>query len=133
MPQGFTRRAIGALLTATALLLIWRISNYDVTSLAPASPNSQIAKSGGNPRRIAKVSMLYGNPNPLYERALQSHERHAQRWGYPMYVLEQDISEGFWNKPSYVLSLVIQELAKPPGKRCEWLMSVPYIIFLCSS
>ena len=122
MPQGFTRRAIGALLTATALLLIWRISNYDVTSLAPSSSNNQIAKSGGNPRRIAKVSMLYGNPNPLYERALQSHERHAQRWGYPMYVLEEDISEGFWNKPSYVLSLVIQELAKPPGKRCEWLM-----------
>ncbi|KAF3403107.1 hypothetical protein DPV78_004287 [Talaromyces pinophilus] len=125
MPQGFTRRAIGALLTATALLLIWRVSNYDVTSLAPSSSsNSQIAKPGGNPRRIAKVSMLYGNPNPLYERALRSHERHAQRWGYPMYVLEEDISEGFWNKPSYVLSLVIQELAKPPAKRCEWLMWV---------
>jgi hypothetical protein len=72
--------------------------------------------------------MLYGNPNPLYERALRSHERHAQRWGYPMYVLEEDISEGFWNKPSYVLSLVIQELAKPPAKRCEWLMLVSYIL-----
>lgn len=123
MPQGFTRRAIGALLTATALLLIWRISNYDVASLAPSSSaNNQVTKSGGNPRRIAKLSMLYGNPNPLYERALRSHERHAQRWGYPMHVLEEDISEGFWNKPSYVLSLVIQELAKPPAKRCEWLM-----------
>lgn len=43
-----------------------------------------------------------------------------------MYVLEEDISEGFWNKPSYVLSLVIQELAKSPGKRSEWLMLVSY-------
>lgn len=118
MPQGFTRRAIAALLTATVLLLIWRVSYNHVPAL---SPNTR-TKPNSNGRRVAKVSMLYGNPNPLYERALQSHERHAQRWGYPMHVLQQDISAGFWNKPSYVLSLVIQELAKPPSKRMEWLM-----------
>jgi hypothetical protein len=126
MPQGFTRRAIGVLLSATVLLLIWRVSNYHVPVLGPGTLSANTPKpSGGNHgRRVAKVSMLYGHPNPLYDRALQSHDRHAQRWGYPMHVLQQDISAGFWNKPSYVLSLVIQELAKPASKRMEWLMCV---------
>lgn len=126
MPQGFTRRAIGALLTATILLLLWRVSNYQVPSFKPSAlPPQAPPRPGGDRRpRIGKVSMLYGNPNTLYERALQSHERHAHRWGCPMYILQEDISTGFWNKPSYLLSLVIQELAKPASKRLEWLMFV---------
>ncbi|KAJ5457197.1 hypothetical protein N7530_012471, partial [Penicillium desertorum] len=75
-------------------------------------------------QRVAKVSMLYGETNHMYERALQSHERHGKRWGYPMHILRQDISVGFWNKPSYLLSLVINELTKPAGERKEWLMWV---------
>ena len=75
-------------------------------------------------QRIAKVSMLYGEANHMYERALQSHERHGKRWGYPMHILREDISVGFWNKPSYLISLVISELAKPAGERIEWLMYV---------
>ncbi|KAJ5431864.1 hypothetical protein N7445_008362 [Penicillium cf. griseofulvum] len=75
-------------------------------------------------QRVAKVSMLYGETNHMYERALQSHERHGKRWGYPMHILRQDISIGFWNKPSYLLSLVISEMAKPAGERMEWLMWV---------
>jgi hypothetical protein len=76
--------------------------------------------------RVYKVSMLYGETNHLYERALQSHERHGSKWGYPLDVLRQDISVGFWNKPSYLMALVIRELAKPPGERVEWLM---YVLF----
>ncbi|KAJ5757108.1 Galactosyl transferase [Penicillium nucicola] len=41
-----------------------------------------------------------------------------------MHVLREDISVGFWNKPSYLLALVISELAKPAGERMEWLMWV---------
>lgn len=66
--------------------------------------------------------MLYGETNHMYERALQSHERHGKQWGYPMHILRQDIAVGFWNKPSYLLSLVINELTKPAGERMEWLM-----------
>lgn len=75
-------------------------------------------------QRVAKVSMLYGETNHMYERALQSHERHGKQWGYPMHILRQDISIGFWNKPSYLLSLVVNELTKPAGERMEWLMYV---------
>ncbi|KAJ9266752.1 CAZyme family GT34 [Paecilomyces variotii] len=75
-------------------------------------------------RRITKVSMLYGKPNTFYQRALQTHRGHARRWGYRMEVLTHDIAVGYWNKPSYLLSLVIQELAKPASERTEWLMWV---------
>jgi hypothetical protein len=68
--------------------------------------------------------MLYGKPNSLYDRALKSHRRHAQRWEYSMNILQQDIMGGYWNKPSYLLSLVLQELAKPPSEQIEWLMFV---------
>ncbi|KAI9882418.1 MAG: stress-responsive transcription factor hsf1 [Watsoniomyces obsoletus] len=65
--------------------------------------------------------MLYGAPNEYYEGAIRSHERHAEQYGYPMHVLRHDISQGYWNKPTYILSLVIQELSKAPEERSEWL------------
>lgn len=65
----------------------------------------------------------------MYERALRSHERHGERWGYPMHVLRQDITAGFWNKPCYLLSLVINELAQPVEKRLEWFMYAPQHAF----
>lgn len=81
---------------------------------------------GGGPR-IGKVTMLYGEtPNPLYERAVRSHRLHNERWNYPMFVLREQITGGYWNKPSYLLSLIVQELAKPRSERLEWLMFVSY-------
>ncbi|KAL4993741.1 hypothetical protein BDV10DRAFT_198068 [Aspergillus recurvatus] len=75
-------------------------------------------------RRITKASMLYGPRNALYERALQSHRRHAEKWGYGMEVLQNEITTGYWNKPSYLLALVIRELSRPVNERVEWLMWV---------
>ncbi|KAI9825521.1 MAG: hypothetical protein M1819_000513 [Sarea resinae] len=68
--------------------------------------------------------MLYGKPNELYERAVRTHVKHGQKLGYPVHVLRQEITGGYWNKPAYILSLVVNELAKPPGERTQWLMWV---------
>lgn len=74
---------------------------------------------------IAKVSMLYGaNPKPAYVRALRSHRIHNERFNYGMFVLTEDAVGGFWNKPIYLLSLIMQELSKPPAERLQWLMYV---------
>ncbi|KAL6229312.1 hypothetical protein BDW75DRAFT_235307 [Aspergillus navahoensis] len=81
-------------------------------------------KASVQARRISKASMLYGPRNALYERALQSHRRHAQKWGYGMEVLQNEIVTGYWNKPSYLLALVIRELSRPVNERVEWLMWV---------
>lgn len=72
---------------------------------------------------IAKVSMLYGeNPESTYVRALRSHRMHNKRFNYAMFVLTEDAVGGFWNKPIYLLSLIMQELSKPPAERLQWLM-----------
>jgi hypothetical protein len=78
---------------------------------------------GSKPYRIAKVSMLYGD-NKLYERALESHIRHGERWGYPTYIKRQNEYCGYWNKPTFMIQQVAQELAKPEHQRAEWLMCV---------
>ncbi|THX44002.1 hypothetical protein D6D08_10525 [Aureobasidium pullulans] len=78
---------------------------------------------GDRPYKIAKVSMLYGN-NSLYERALESHTRHGERWGYPTYIKRQNEYCGYWNKPTFMIQQVAQELAKPEHERAEWLMWV---------
>lgn len=39
-----------------------------------------------------------------------------------MHVLRHPFADGYWNKPTYLLSLVIEELAKPPQERLEWLV-----------
>lgn len=66
--------------------------------------------------------MLYGGANSVYKRALKSHERHAVWHGYPMHVLRHEAATGYWNKPSYLLSLLVQELAKDPAERVQWMM-----------
>lgn len=81
----------------------------------------RVFKGKGGPR-IAKACMLYGSQNPLYERAVRSHKLHNDLHNYPMHVLRHEITGGFWNKPSYLLSLVVNELAKAPEERAEWIM-----------
>jgi hypothetical protein len=68
--------------------------------------------------RICKVSMLYGAANVIYDRAVRAHARH----GYPTQVLRHEIISGYWNKPSYLLAVLIMELAKPPKERLKWLL-----------
>ncbi|KGO43105.1 Galactosyl transferase [Penicillium expansum] len=119
--MAFKQRPLNIILIVISVIGIFWVTfkSYKVLSI----PQSDDAPSN-KLQRVAKVSMLYGETNHMYERALQSHERHGKRWGYPMHILRQDISVGFWNKPSYLLSLVINELTKPAGERMEWLMWV---------
>ena len=74
--------------------------------------------------RIAKCTIVFGNLNSVYERALQTHEAHNVKHGYPMYILRQSILDDVWTKPAYILSLILRELAKPAGERLEWLLWV---------
>ncbi|KAL4872536.1 hypothetical protein BDV12DRAFT_193254 [Aspergillus spectabilis] len=122
--QARSRRPIIIFLTLiTILSLIWLNphTRYPNATSWTGKPDLTLPNRS---RRITKVSMLYGDRNSLYERALQSHRRHAERWGYGMDVLQHGISVGYWNKPTCLLSLVIQELTRPAAERVEWLMWV---------
>ncbi|KAK3613190.1 hypothetical protein LTR22_028261 [Elasticomyces elasticus] len=49
---------------------------------------------------------------------------HFTKGGHTLQVLREDIAAGFWNKPTYILHVLTQELIKPPSERAEWLMWV---------
>lgn len=72
--------------------------------------------------RIGKVSLLYGDPNPVYERALRTHEVHNRIHGLRQFVLREQVVDGVWNKPAYILSVLLDELLKPADARLEWLL-----------
>lgn len=65
--------------------------------------------------------------NQMYDRVVRSHLVHNKKHGYKMHILRRDITGSYWNKLSYLLSLIVAELAKPPGERVEWFMYVAAI------
>ena len=71
--------------------------------------------------RIGKVSMLQ-HTDSTYLRALQTHEGHNRRFGYPMFLLRHSILENDWSKPSYILAVMLDEMRKPEGHRLKWLL-----------
>ncbi|KAL9129277.1 MAG: hypothetical protein Q9217_002224 [Psora testacea] len=73
---------------------------------------------------IRKVTILFNGKDPTYIRALQTHEAHNQRFGYPMFVLRHPILENIWSKPAYILAALLEEMRKPEGNRLEWLFWV---------
>lgn len=79
------------------------------------------AESSG-PARLVKLSMLYGNNTELLERALETQQKHSDQWGLEMRVMREDIQMEAFNKPSYLLSTIINELAKPHEQRADWIM-----------
>jgi hypothetical protein len=88
--------------------------------------------STGTWSKIAKVSMFsYNNSTKdttTFEEALRSHKAHDDRHGYLHYVLRRSLIGIEYSKPAYFLSIILQELLKPPAERLEWLM---YIMPVC--
>ncbi|TKA23766.1 hypothetical protein B0A50_07048 [Salinomyces thailandicus] len=72
--------------------------------------------------KVTKVTALFGEENEIYEAAIRSHEEHNRLHNYPIRILRERIINNFWSKPAYLLSLVIEELAKPPSTRSAWLV-----------
>lgn len=91
--------------------------------------NSYDEQFEGGPR-VVQATMVYESDHaPHYERALDTHIKHGEKWGYPTHVLRHDLinadyfnGKAFFNKPAYLLSLILKELANPPGRRAEWIV-----------
>lgn len=127
IPQSFrTKKVIGTCLAITILLncLYWDLPTFPKLQTVLHSGYDDTAEEGSVNALIIKVSMLYGDSNPTYERALRNHEHHTKRWGDTMKVLRHPVIEGVWNKPAYLLSVVLQELEKPTSEQAKWLMFV---------
>ena len=98
----------------------------------PASASDALPSGGVRPK-ICQVSMLVHNStnatnDALDERCMTTHIEHGKRWGYPTYILRQDVKgKGQWrelifSKPLYMLSITVAEMAKATQERAEWLV-----------
>ncbi|KAF2204901.1 hypothetical protein GQ43DRAFT_363558 [Delitschia confertaspora ATCC 74209] len=67
---------------------------------------------------VVKASMLYGERNDIYERAMESHSR----GGCDVRVLRKSITTGFWNKFLWLQMVIIEELRKQKEERADWIM-----------
>jgi len=71
---------------------------------------------------VGKVTISFGEPDAVYERAIRSHEYHNLKMGYPQFLLKERLLSGLWSKHAYIFSVLVGEMSKPEGQRLEWLM-----------
>jgi len=74
------------------------------------------------PQTIGKATLNFHGDDSTFIRAHKTHELHNERYGYPMFVLQEPIVEGNFSKPAYLLSVILDELRKPEGRRLKWLL-----------
>jgi len=106
---------------AVIVLILFSAFRFHSSSTLSLGVSKTVLKVKEGPY-ISKASMLYGPQNDIYERAIESHKRHNEIHGYSMHVLRRGVTNGYWNKYAYLLSLVVQELAKPAEERIEWIL-----------
>lgn len=77
-----------------------------------------------NGPKVRQCTIILPGANlPHYERALRTHVRHGERWGYPTHVLRNFlVANEFYNKPAYTIYLILEELGKPASERAEWIL-----------
>lgn len=75
---------------------------------------------------ILQLSMLFGaEKSDIYERCLKSHSEHGKRWAYETHVLRQAVrTQAYYllNKPLYILSFLLTEMAKKADERAKWIV-----------
>lgn len=67
---------------------------------------------------------MYGDAKPEYEQALTTHKHHNRLHGYKMLIQREPMLEGYWTKPAFLMSIILQELRKPQHERLQWLFWV---------
>ncbi|OJD30651.1 galactosyl transferase gma12 mnn10 family protein [Diplodia corticola] len=86
------------------------------------APNNSVASPSN--MRIGKCTAHYGKIRPTYERARRTHDLHNKIHGIRPLVLREELVEGLWNKPAFILSVLLDELQKPAESRLQWLLWV---------
>jgi mannan polymerase II complex MNN10 subunit len=76
--------------------------------------------------RIATLTAAFGGleGNEHYTRALTTHFEHALVHGTEVHVLCDKMIDDLWNKPAFILDLLLREMIKPEKERLEWLVWV---------
>ncbi|KAK4233151.1 galactosyl transferase GMA12/MNN10 family-domain-containing protein [Achaetomium macrosporum] len=76
------------------------------------------------PPRLATVTAQFGKHEKHYQRALGTHVLHNEVHGTDIHILSTKIIDDLWNKPAFILDLLLAEMEKPENDRLEWLFWV---------
>jgi hypothetical protein len=74
--------------------------------------------------RIGVVTAQFGDPEAHYSKALQTHHLHSMIHSTELHVLCEPMIDDLWNKPAFILALLLDEMQKPEHKRLEWIFWV---------
>lgn len=74
--------------------------------------------------RVATVTAHFGEPQEHWQKAFRTHLLHSLIHGTEVRVLCNAIVDDLWNKPAFILDLLMQEMMKPANKRLEWIQWV---------
>ncbi|OAL17334.1 hypothetical protein AYO22_11776 [Fonsecaea multimorphosa] len=68
--------------------------------------------------------MLWGDivDKLAFQRALRSHQDHADLRGYPLFLLQKPTIHNFWDKIYFMHWTLVEELAEPEEQRRRWLL-----------
>lgn len=74
--------------------------------------------------RIGRATAHFGSPQEHFQKALQTHLLHSMVHDTPLEVMCTPVIDSLWNKPAFMLSLLLNEMMKPAAERLEWLLWV---------
>ncbi|KAF2682603.1 glycosyltransferase family 34 protein [Lentithecium fluviatile CBS 122367] len=74
--------------------------------------------------RIGRVLLQYGEMKEYIKRALKTHVVHSMIHQTDLHILCDAMAEEWdlWNKPAFILRMLLEQMTLPPDDRVEWLL-----------
>lgn len=93
-------------------------------ALRKACKESFLSPLPSSKTRVGTVTAHFGHPQKHYQKALKTHLLHSMIHGSSLEVMCTPVIDDLWNKPVFILSLLLDEMMKPPQERLEWMFWV---------
>ncbi|KAL0938329.1 uncharacterized protein CTRU02_204939 [Colletotrichum truncatum] len=74
--------------------------------------------------RVTTVTAHFGKLEKHYQNALQTHVLHTMLHRTKLEVMCAPVIDDLWNKPAFILSLLLDEMLKRPEDRTDWIFWV---------
>ncbi|KAF6829493.1 hypothetical protein CPLU01_07899 [Colletotrichum plurivorum] len=84
-----------------------------------------LPRSHQQPRwRVTTATAHFGKVEEHYQKALQTHVLHTMLHQTRLEVMCDPVVDSLWNKPAFLLFMVLDEMLKKPEDRTEWIFWV---------
>lgn len=79
---------------------------------------------------MANLSADSAESEPFVQKAMQKPYLLGVAHGALLSILHAPMDDDFWNKPVFILSVLFEEMAKPPQQRLQWLLWVDQAVVI---